>query len=62
MAISLLIDKISKAIDKKEKCNWAIFYFTKAFDTGNHNSLLRTLSHYGIRVNILQWFHKYLSS
>ena len=52
-AIAVLIDKISKAIDNKEHVI-GLFYFAKAFDTVNHNNLLRTLSHYRIRGNILQ--------
>ena len=62
MAISVLIDKISKAFDSKEHVIGLFWDFSKTFDTAYHNILLRKLSHYGIRRNILQWIYNYLSS
>ena len=62
MAISLLIDKISKAIDTKEHVIGLFLDLAKAFDTVNHNILLRKLTHYGIRGNILQWIRNFLSN
>ena len=35
---------------------------SKAFDTVDHNILLENLSMYGVKVNNLKWFHRYLSS
>ena len=32
----------------------------KAFDTVNHDTLVTTLEHYGIRGNALSWFKSYI--
>ena len=62
MAISVLIDNISKAIDNKQHIIGAFRDFAKAFDTVNHRILLGKLTHYRIRGNILEWIHNYLSN
>ncbi|KAI0212977.1 hypothetical protein LSAT2_002029, partial [Lamellibrachia satsuma] len=41
MAILVLIDKISRAIDNKEHVIGLFLDFAKAFDTINHTILLR---------------------
>ena len=60
MALTIPIDKITSAMDKKEHVIGLFLDFAKAFDTVNHNILLRKLDHYGIRGIALQWFQSYL--
>ena len=50
MALTILIDRFD------------VLDFVKAFETVNHDILLRKLNHYGIRGTVLQWFQSYLSS
>ena len=51
MALIILIDKITSAMDKKEHVFGLFLDFAKAFDTVNHNILLRKLDHYGMEWN-----------
>ena len=56
-----ITEKIKESIDKK-KFGCGIFIdLRKAFDTVNHNILLKKLEHYGIRGNALDWFKSYLN-
>ena len=60
MALTILIDKITSAMDKKEHVIGLFLDFAKAFDNVYHDILLRKLDHYGIRGIALQWFQRYL--
>ena len=59
-AIIELTDKISKAIDEGKYTIGIFLDLSKAFDTVNHEILLKKLEHYGIRGNCLKWFENYL--
>ena len=60
MALLLLVDKITEALDKGE-CVVGIFLdFSKALDTVNHDILLQKHSLYGIQDIALTWFKDYL--
>jgi hypothetical protein len=60
MAINLLVDKISKAMDEGKYSIGIFLDFSKAFDTVNHNILFSKLQHYGIRGLALSWLKSYL--
>ena len=55
-------DKISSAIENNEYVMGFFFDLAKAFDTGDHNILLKTLDVYGIQVIQLDWFASYLDN
>ena len=56
-----ITEKIKESIDSS-KFGCGIFIdLKKAFDTVNHQILLRKLEHYGIRGSILKWFESYLA-
>ena len=61
-AITFMIDKISKAFDKKEMTLAIFLDLSKAFDSINHSILLQKLSHFGIRGSALDWFESYLDN
>ena len=60
MALIELYDKISLAIDKNEYSIGIFIDLSKAFDTLDHNILLKKLYHYGIRGKAWDWFNSYL--
>ena len=62
MALVILLEKITEALDNPEFAICILINFRKAFDTVEHNILLQKLYHYGIRGNALQWFNSYLSN
>ena len=62
MALVILLEKITEALDNSEFAICIIIDLRKAFDTVEHNILLQKLYHYGIRGNALHWFNSYLSN
>ena len=57
-----LIDCINKQIDQR-KIPFSIFLdLSKAFDTLNHDILMKKLHYHGVRNNTLNWFHSYLTN
>ena len=60
MPLLSIQDKISEAIENNEYSLGVFFDLAKAFDTVNHNILLKKLNNYGIRGAQLNWFASYL--
>jgi hypothetical protein len=60
MAVTTLTDKILSAIDNSQIVIGVFLDFQKAFDTVNHNILLKKLAKYGIRGTALKWLECYL--
>lgn len=61
-AIIQLVDDITKAFSKNEYTLGVFIDLSKAFDTVDHNILLKKLENYGIRDCLLKWLKSYLSS
>ena len=60
LALMLLVDKISQALESGEYVLGLFLDFSKAFDTVNHDILFTKLEFYGIRGIPLTWFKHYL--
>ena len=62
MAIILLVDKISEALENGDIAIGVFLDFSKAFDTVDHEILLKKLDIYGVRGKTKEWFSDYLSN
>ena len=56
LAHLILLDRITESLENGETALGIHFNFSKAFDTVNHEILLKKLYHYGIRGNAYAWF------
>ena len=61
MTLMLLMDKITKSLEKGEFVFGVFLDFSKAFDIVDHDILLLKFEHYGIRGVALKWFKSYLN-
>lgn len=62
LALAYTLDRITTEIDQKNHVIGLFLDFKKAFDTVNHQILLRKLHHYGIRGNENRLIENYLSN
>ena len=61
VAIAVLIDKVINAFGNGDYVIGVLLDFSKAFDTIDHDILLKKICHYGNRDTVLKWFQRYLS-
>ena len=63
-ALMELTEEITTALDDKKVTVGVFIDLKKAFDTINHNLLLKKLAHYGVRgvANSNKWLASYLSN
>ena len=59
-AVTEFLADVHSSVDQNEHCLSVYLDLSKAFDTINHEILLRKLNHYGIRGKALEWFKSYL--
>ena len=60
MALIMSVDKIISALENGDFVLGVFLDFSKAFDTIDHDILLKKLDNYGIRGVANQWFQSYL--
>lgn len=61
-ALYELVDSILAALENKEACCGVMLDLSKAFDSIDHQILLKKLEYYGVRGTALSWFTSYLSN
>ena len=61
-AVNALLHNIVNTLENKEYGVCILLDFAKAFDTVNHEILLKKLDHYGMRGVAQQWFRSYLTN
>ena len=59
-AILQLVEQINQSFEKNEFTLGVFVDLSKAFDTVDHQILLKKLEYYGIAGNNLRWFENYL--
>ncbi len=59
-AVSELVENVIKGFDNKETTLAIFLHLSKAFDTIDHDILLKKLKFYGVRGQALDWFTSYL--
>ena len=62
LALILLLDKITSALEDGKYVIGEFLNFSKVFDTVNHTILLQKLAHYGIRGLANDWICSYLNN
>ena len=62
MALIILLENMTKALDDENVLFGSFLNFQKAFDTVEHCILLDKLHMYGIRGTVRDWFLNYLSN
>ena len=60
MALVILLDKISEALENRECVVGVIIDFSNAFDTVDHDILLMKMKSYGMRDTAYDWLKSYL--
>ena len=55
-------DEFTRALDEKKSIDLVIFDISKAFDSINHELLIRKLVNLGISGNCLEWIQSYLNN